>query len=731
MKKVILSIEGMTCSACSNGLEKYLNKQSGITASVNLVMATASIEYEDNIKMKDLEKYIIEAGFKSLGVASLNDDIKKESMAPFFIFGLLAILLMYISMSNMFNFPIPSFLDMKISPINYSICLLILTIPFLYYGFDILKNGLKNLIHKMPNMDTLVGIGVISSFLYSLFGVIMVLLGNEEYLHRFYFESTAFVIYFIKLGRFIDKSSKEKTKSAIKKLVTITPNIAKIKIGDDVKEVTIDEVKKGDILIAFAGDKIAVDGTIVEGESHFDESFITGESKPTVKKKGNKVIAGSINYDGIILYKAEKIGSDSMISEIVNLVVEATNTKAPISLLADKISSYFVPIIMILSILTFVICIIIGIPFNESLTRFVTILVVACPCALGLATPLAIVVSEGICAEKGILIKSSETLEQISKVDTVVFDKTGTLTNANLTISKIFNYENVSNREVLSILGSLENLSTHPIAKGIMNYINNENISYDKNIIIENLPGYGIMGKKGNNKYYACNSKMLDKLKINNSHISDEEMLISDGNSIVYVVKNKRIIGLVGVKNTIRKEAKKAISTLKNMGINTVMLTGDNEISARLVAEKLGIKNIISNVIPKEKSNIIKKLKNDNKIIAMVGDGINDAPSLVNADIGISVSTGTDIAMDSSDVILMNSDLFKIVDLIKISKKTLKNIKQNLFWAFLYNTCMIPIAMGLFNKWNITINPMLASIAMIFSSLFVVFNALRLKINRK
>lgn len=368
--------------------------------------------------IKELETYIQEAGFYSNGIAKLEEE-KKRSIKPFVIFGFLALLLMYLSMAPMLALPTIPLFHMMNHPIYYAFILLLLTIPFLIYGRDIIKNGIKNLYYKMPNMDTLVSIGIISSFLYSLFGVIMILSGHHDYVHHLYFESTVFVIYFIKLGRFIDQSSKEKTKDAIKKLVMITPKTAKRKTKSGIQEITIDEVQVGDILICLAGDKIAVDGVITKGETHLDEAFITGESKPIRKKEKDPVIAGSINYDGVIEYQAEKIGKESTISEIVNLVLEATNTKAPISLLADKISSYFVPIILILAIVTLFGSLLLKIPFDTSLIRFVTVLVVACPCALGLATPLAIVVSEGACAKMGILVKSSETLEIASKINTV------------------------------------------------------------------------------------------------------------------------------------------------------------------------------------------------------------------------------------------------------------------------------------------------------------------------
>jgi P-type Cu+ transporter len=394
MKKVILSIDGMTCSACSNGLEKYLNKQKGITsASVNLVMSNALIEYDDSVlNLQDIEKFVQEAGFKSLGLydeTTQKDDSKTEKI-KFVIFSVLAIIMMYISMGHMIGLPNLSIFDMHMNPLIYTSTLLILTIAFLGYGFDIIKNGYKNLVHRTPNMDTLVAIGVLSSFLYSVYGMFMVISGKHHYVDNLYFESAAIVVYFIKLGRYIDGLSKDKTKEAIKKLVQITPKDATIKVDGKEKHVTIDEIKKGDIVISKPGEKIAVDGEIVVGTAHLDESFITGESKPATKKQGQKVIAGSINYDGYIEYKAEKIGKESTISEIVRLVIEATNTKAPIAKLADKVSGYFVPAVIIIAILSFIGYLLFGYNFSEAINVFVTILVVACPCSLGLATPLAL-----------------------------------------------------------------------------------------------------------------------------------------------------------------------------------------------------------------------------------------------------------------------------------------------------------------------------------------------------
>ena len=731
MKKIILSIDGMTCSACSNRLEKYLLKQDGIiNASVNLVMSNAFVEYDETkLNIKNVEEFVKKAGFKSLG---LYTDIKtknntKNNKVLFIIFLILSIILMYVSMGHMIGLPTFEFLNMHTHPISYAITLLIITIPFIFYGFDIIKSGFKNLIHKAPNMDTLVAIGVLSSLLYSLYNMYIIIKGNTSYVEHLYFESAAIVIFFIKLGRYIDGASKDKTKEAIQKLVQITPKDATIKVNGDEKKVTIDEINKGDIVISKPGERISVDGEIVIGKTHLDESFITGESKPVAKNIGDKVIAGSINYDGYIEYKAEKIGKESTISEIVKLVIEATNTKAPIAKIADTVSGYFVPTVIIIAFITFLVYLFLGLGFTSAINTFVTILVVACPCSLGLATPLAIVISEGVCATHGILVKKSETLENASKINTIVFDKTGTLTYGTLKIAEILNYSTLTNNEIVELAGSLESKSTHPISKAFKEYIEANNLKILDVEKFEDISGYGIVGTIDNNTILVGNSKLLNKYKVENKYIEQEELLATNGNSIVYIAKNNEILGIIGVNDIIRDNVKNIIEELNKNNIEVIMLTGDNNKTAKSIADTLEIKNVIANVTPNEKSNIIKKLKEEGKIVMMCGDGINDSPALALSDIGVSVNSGTDIARDSSDVILTKNDLTSIVNLINISKKTIRNIKQNLFWAFFYNSLMIPIAMGVLSGIGININPMIASLAMVLSSFTVILNALRLK----
>ena len=717
MKKTVLNIEGMTCSACSNGLEKYLNKQKGIhRAEVNLVMATALIEYDDNLKIEDLNKMVQGAGFKSLGERNDKKE-KRNELKKVMIFSILGVILMYISMGAMINLPVPEIINMDKNPIIYSIVIAVLSFTFLIYGFDIIKNGVKNIIHKMPNMDSLVGIGVIVNFLYSLWNTILVFQGQTHMVHHLYFESSAIIILFVKIGRYIDGKNKNKAVDSIKNLVTITPKNGTILKDGKEKTVTINEIEKGDIVICKPGEKIAVDGKVTKGETHTDESFITGESKPVTKKVGSKVLAGSINYDGYIEYEAERIGKDSSISQIVNLVVEATNTKAPIARLADKISGYFVPAIFLIAILSFILNLAIYSEIDKAVLSLVSVLVVACPCALGLATPLAMVVAIGNCSKRGVLIKSSESIEALKHIDTIVFDKTGTLTEGKLSI-----VDGEYTVENMKILQSLEAMSNHPIAKSIVNY--NIKLSTENKTIEEfkDIPGKGIQGKINGKTYYAGNQKLLNEKNIKNIYAEKELEYSKKGESIVYLFDEKEVLAIVGLSDKIKDNMEEIIQKIKENGYKVIMLTGDNETTAKAIAKKLNIEEVISNVSPKEKQDKIKEINKNNSCL-MVGDGINDSPALKTATVGISVANGTDMSADSADIILLKDNMNLILELLNIGKKTIRIVKQNLFWALFYNICMIPLAMGIL---PISLNPMIASLAMTFSSLTVVLNSLRL-----
>ncbi len=715
MKKIIIRVDGMTCSACSNHVEKYLSKQKGIIdVSVNLVMGTALIHYEEDLDIETISKYINESGYKYGGIYKINDEKKGNSKKYLIILGIILIIMMYLSMSHMIGL---SFFDITKYSSIYSLSLFILTIPFLIFGCDILIKGIKNIIKKSPNMDSLVSLGVITSFIYSFVNMILIINGNKDLIHHLYFESCSMIIYFVKLGRVIDHHSKEKTKDAIKDLVRVTPEYAIIKTKNGEKKITIDEVKIGDILTCRSGEKIAVDGEIIKGIAHFDESFITGESIPVKKKMKDGVLAGSINYDGVVEYKALKIGPKSTISEMVHLVMNSLNSKMKITRITDKISSYFVPMIILTSIITFIIYLLLGHSFNESLIRLVTVLVVACPCAIGLATPLAIVTSIGTLSKNNLLVKSSETLEIIPKIDTIVFDKTGTLTNGKLEINKIYNYSKYNDKDLLNIISNLENNSIHPIANAFKKYL--KNTLEIKNY--QELPGIGIKGKINTHEYILGNNKILKNIV--NDNQDDEKELLNKGNSIIYVLEDNNIIALIGVRDTIRSDAINTIKKLQDKKI--YMLSGDNKITSNIIAKEIGITNVQSEVSPKDKIEFIKELKNNNHYVIMVGDGINDAASLVEADVGISFKSSTDIASNSANVIITNDKLKEIITLIRISNKTVKIIKENLFWAFFYNILMIPIAIGLFK--DIKINPMIASFMMMLSSLTVVFNTLRLR----
>ena len=715
MKKIILNIEGMTCAGCSSGLEKYLNKQNGIkNAVVNLVMATAAIEYEEFLTISDLERFVKEAGFKSLGEKQPEREKRSKEFKEILIFSWLGIILMYVSMGHMLNLPVPEFLNMMKNPIIYTSFLIVITTLFLIWGWDIIKNGIKNIVHKMPNMDSLVGVGVIVNYLYSLWNAIFIFQGQLNNLHHLYFESSAIIILFIKIGRYIDRKNKTKAVDTIKNLVTITPQSGTILKDGKEKVVTINEINKGDIVVCKPGEKIAVDGVVIKGSTHTDESFLTGESKPVTKKEGSSVIAGSINYDGYIEYRAEKIGRDSSISHIVQMVVEATNTKAPIARLADKISGYFVPVIFVIAVLSFILNFIITREITNAILALVSVLVVACPCALGLATPLAMVVSIGKCSKKGILVKSSESLESINHIDTVVFDKTGTLTKGKLSI-----VDGKYSEKEMKILQGLEIKSNHPIAKSICA----EQREFLEVLEFEEIAGMGIQGKIEGKLYFAGNQKFVKHQGIENVLEDLEKEYANKGESIVYLFDEEKVLAIIGLADEIKSNMSEIITNLKQMNKKVVMLTGDNTLTAKHIAKQLGIEEVYSNISPQGKLEKIKEL-NNNKNCLMVGDGINDSPALKTATIGISVANGTDISADSADIILLNENMELVSNLFNIGRKTIRIIKENLFWALFYNICMIPLATGLL---PISLNPMIASLAMTLSSLSVVLNSLRLR----
>ena len=716
MKNIILNVGGMTCSGCSAGLEKYLNKQDGIfSASVNLVLATVKIEYDENLlDVNKLNKFIGEAGFTSYG-EEYNKNKRKPERLVLLIYTVLTILLMYISMGNMFKITMPNIVNMHFNPIIYSISLAAITFLYFIYGFDIIKSGIKNLVHRMPNMDSLIMIGVIVNYLYSLFNMILVFKGDMNGLHHLYFEASAMTILFVKIGRFIDKNNRIKATDAVRGLVSVTPKKAVKLVDGEEKTVTINEISKGDIIVCRPGEKIAVDGIVRKGRTNINEALITGESKPVYKEVGNEVIAGSINCNGYIEYEAVRIGRETNISNIVKMVVEATNSKTEIQKFVDKVSGIFVPAIFILAVLASILNFVIIKDISIAINVFVTVLVVACPCALGIATPLAMVVSIGKLSKNGIFIKSSESLEILNGIKNIVFDKTGTLTNGKFSVVD----KNISD-ENMQILQNIEFNSKHPIAQSICEFSDFNKIEVTN---FREIEGYGLQADIGNITYYVGSSKFVKEQCINNIYDSDEEKFLSNGYTIVYLFNNDGVLGIVGLADTVKDGVKELIQELKNMNKNIYMLTGDNEAAAKIIANEIGIDNVESNLTPKQKLVYVSNMNDDTNSVMMVGDGINDSPSLKSAAIGVSVEGGSDVSADSSDIILMNSNIGIISLLLKVGKKTNRIIKQNLFWAVFYNCLMIVIATGLL---PIHINPMIASMAMMMSSLMVVFNSLRL-----
>lgn len=716
MKNIILNVGGMTCSGCSAGLEKYLNKQDGIfSASVNLVLATVKIEYDENLlDVNKLNKFIEEAGFTSYG-EEYNKNKRKPERFVLLIYAVLTILLMYISMGNMFKIKMPNIIDMHSNPIIYAVSLAVITFLYFIYGFDIIKSGIKNLVNKMPNMDSLIMIGVIVNYLYSLFNMILVFKGDMNGLHHLYFEASAMTILFVKIGRFIDKNNRIKATDAVRGLVSVTPKKAVKLVDGEEKTVTINEISKGDIIVCRPGEKIAVDGVVRKGRTNINEALITGESKPVHKEIGNEVIAGSINCNGYIEYEAVRIGRETNISNIVKMVVEATNSKTEIQKFVDKVSGIFVPVIFILAVLASILNFIVIRDISIAVNVFVTVLVVACPCALGIATPLAMVVSIGKLSKNGIFIKSSESLEILKGIKNIVFDKTGTLTNGKFSVVD----KNISD-ENMQILQSIEFNSKHPIAQSICEYSDFNKMEVTN---FREIEGYGVQADIGNSTYYVGSSKFVKEQCINNIYCNDEEKFLSNGYTIVYLFNNDGVLGIVGLADTVKDGVKELIQELKNMNKNIYMLTGDNEAAAKIIANEIGIDNVESNLTPKQKLVYVSNMNDDTNSVMMVGDGINDSPSLKSAAIGVSVEGGSDVSADSSDIILMNSNIGIISLLLKVGKKTNRIIKQNLFWAVFYNCLMIVVATGLL---PIHINPMIASMAMMMSSLMVVFNSLRL-----
>ena len=749
--KIEFKIGGMTCASCAKAIERAVNKLDGIDSiNVNVATEKATISYDSSkLKLTQIRNTIEKAGFKVLEKSegknsSVDEDkIRKEKeMKTLFTKFLVAvgfsIPLFYIAMGPMVPspigpWPVPNFINPMTNSLNYALIQLVLVIPVMIAGNKFYTNGFKALINKSPNMDSLVAIGTLSAFLYSVYTTFQIanldmVAGHGH--HQLYYESAGIIIALILLGKYLESRSKGKTSEAIKKLMGLQPKTAiVIKDGKEI-ETPIEEVEVGDIIIVKPGSKIPVDGIVVEGHTSVDESMLTGESIPVEKNVGSKVTGASINKNGSIKFKAEKVGADTALAQIIKLVEDAQGKKAPIAKLADTVSGYFVPIVITIAIITALLWFIVGGKGVEfTLTIFISVLVIACPCALGLATPTAIMVGTGKGAENGILIKGGEALELAHKIDTIIFDKTGTITEGKPQVTDIVVTNNVDKDYLLKIAASAEKGSEHPLGESIVRYGEQKNVGNVKVDKFKAIPGHGIEVEIDSKNIVLGNKKLMDDRNISLGDLkvkSDE--LAMQGKTPMYIAIENELAGIIAVADVVKESSKKAIEKLHSMGIKVAMVTGDNKKTADAIAKNVGIDIVLSEVLPQDKANEVKKLQQQGKFVAMVGDGINDAPALAQADIGIAIGSGTDVAMESADIVLMRSDLMDVPTSIKLSKETIKNIKQNLFWAFAYNTVGIPVAAGvLYLFGGPLLNPMLAAAAMSLSSVSVVTNALRLK----
>lgn len=721
MKKKF-SITGMSCVACSSRIERVVKKIPGVNVvNVNLMANYMVVDYDNSlVDAKKITQSVVNIGFGAKEYVYVNENIElshklKKRVIISFIF---LILLMFLSMQHMIGYPIPDiFFDYKVMGISQ----LILTIPILYINRAYFIKGFKNLFTGEPNMDSLVAIGSAASFIYSLVVIIQIILINTNFIHSLYFESAAMILTLVTLGKFFESRAKSNTSRAIEKLIELTPQNATILEGDIEKIIPTSLVKVGDIILVKPGERVPIDGTIIFGTAVIDQSAITGESVPIEKSIDDKVIGGTINKNGLIKIRADKVGEDTMLSQIVQLVEDASSSKAPIGRLADKISRYFVPGVLGIAVIATIVWLLLGESFEFALNIGISVLVISCPCALGLATPVAIMVGTGVGARNGILIKSAEKLEIAHKIDTVIMDKTGTITSGELKVNEI-----IGDEDLLKIACSLEKNSEHPIGEAIVKFGKEKDISFLDVFEFENVLGRGISGIINNERFYGGNLKFLEENGINIDSNKYKELL-DDGKTLLYFASSGKFLGIISVSDTIKKDSRTIIEKLKGQNIKIIMATGDNIKVAQSVKNEVGVDEAFSEVLPQDKEKIVKKLQDEGKKVLMVGDGINDAPALVSADLGVAIGNGTDIAIESADVILINNSLEGIVKLLNLSKAVIKNIKLNLFWAFFYNSLGIPIAAGVFyNVWGLKLSPMIAAFAMSLSSVCVVTNALRL-----
>lgn len=746
-KKLELQIDGISCQACVAKIERKLSKTNGVEkALVNISNNMANIDYnEKEIKASEIMETIEKLGYtprKKEDLKEKDESIKNEKKLKMELLKskiviVLSFFIMYISMGHMLGVPLPKIFDPMINPNNFVGVQFLLTLIVMIIARRFYVVGFKQLFKLSPNMDSLIAIGTSSAFLYSVYISSKIFSGEIHLVHSLYYESAAMIIAFIMLGKYLETLSKGKASEAIKKLINFQAKKANLIRDNQIVEVDIEEISKGDIVFIKPGEKIPVDGIIIEGYSTIDEAMLTGESIPVEKTVNDKIFSGSINKDGILKVSVEATEKETLIHKIAKLVEDAQMTKAPIAKLADKVSLIFVPTVILIAIISSLVwaiaikynfVMINGRPFEFILTIFISILIIACPCSLGLATPTAIMVATGKGAELGILIKSGEALEKLNTVDTIIFDKTGTLTQGQPKVIDVVKLFDVSQDEILKIAASLEKNSEHPLGKAIYNEAKDKNLDLYETENFKNIVGRGIIAEIENKKYFLGNRKLLIENNIFNFDEGKISEFEQEGKTVILVADSSKLFGFITLADTIRDDSIELIKKLKLENIKTYMLTGDNEKTAKIIAEQLGIDEIFAEVSPEDKYLKVRELQEQNKKVLMVGDGINDSPALAQADVGMAIGSGTDIAIESAEIVLMGKKLETIITSIKLSQATIKNIKQNLFWAFFYNACGIPIAAGvLYILTGHLLNPMIAGLAMGLSSVSVVTNALRLK----
>ena len=735
-------IEGMSCASCAMTIENAVSKIPGVDkASVNLATEIMTVEANDSVTPEDIAKVVDGVGYsarprgKSVEEELEEKNEKKEAhlremKRNLTISAIFTVPLLFIAMADMVGIPMPAFLSPMQSPVSYALIQLALSLPIVWIGRRFFVDGFKALSKGHPNMDSLVALGTSAAFLYSLYGTYHVLEGHAHFAMNLYYESAGVILTLITLGKYFEDVSKGKTSMAIQTLVGLAPKMATVLHDGQEVEVPVEEVQVGDLIRVKPGEKVPVDGIVTEGNSTVDESMLTGESIPVSKSVGDEVIGASLNKTGSFILKATKIGKDTALSQIIQLVEQAQGSKAPIAKLADKVSGVFVPIVIVLALVSGLAWYFLG---QESwvfaLTITISVLVIACPCALGLATPTAIMVGTGKGAENGILLKSGEALEEANYVNMVVFDKTGTITNGTPVVTDVVTADSTDADALIRLAASLEVASEHPLGEAIVAKAKEQGAAFDEVTNFEAIPGFGIKGQVGETLVFLGNEKWMRENGLANEAMNEKANRFAEqGKTPLYIGYNDAVQGLIVVADTVKESSARAIQTLHEMGIQVAMMTGDHERTAQAIAAEVGIDRVFSEVLPQDKANYVSKLQEEGYIVAMVGDGINDAPALAQAQVGIAIGTGTDVAIESADAVLMKSDLMDVPAMLKLSRATIRNIKENLFWAFAYNVIGIPFAMGVLHLFGgPLLNPMIAGAAMSFSSVSVVLNALRLK----